>query len=257
MFIDTHCHITDEKFTDTDGVVRDYLAAGVYKVIDMGCDVLSSIKGKTASEKHDSVYFAAGIHPEEAGNVYGGDLDVIESLANHKKCVAIGEIGLDYYWDDGKKKEQQQLFVDQILLADKLSLPISVHSRSATKDTLDLLKEYKGKLQNGFVMHCYSGSLESAKEYIKLGGYIAFGGTVTFKNSKNLVEVVKGIQKDRILLETDCPYLAPEPLRGSINSPKNIPLIANKLREILNENQDFYYKTTENAKRLFFKLNNV
>ena len=233
MFVDTHCHLDDEKLKgNLDEIVANFRAANVGIVINMGCDAATSILVKSQAEKYDGVYFAAGIHPMDVEKATDKDLERIAALFNHPKCVAVGEIGLDYYWDKTFKDKQKEFFAAQIALAKKAGLPINVHVRDAMGDALEILKNNKENLTFGGVMHCYSGSLETAKELIKLGLYISFGGTLTFKNAKNAVEVAAAVPIDRILTETDSPYLAPEPVRGTVNSPVNIPYIVARLAEI-------------------------
>ena len=256
IFVDTHCHLDDERLkTDVDGIVNDFNSAGVKIAINVGCDALSSETVKNQAEKFDGVFFAAGIHPMEVNGVKDGDLSLIKNLALHPKCVAIGEIGLDYYWDKTFKDKQKEYFARQIALAYSLKLPINVHVRDAYGDALEILKENKAKLGYGGVMHCYSGSIETAKELLNLGFYFSFGGTLTFKNARTVVEVVKFLPKDRILTETDSPYLAPEPVRGTVNTPKNIPFIVKKLAELrgesLDETAEYVYNNTLN---LFKKI---
>ncbi len=253
MYIDTHCHLDDEKFSDAKSVVDEYLKYGVGKVINMGCEYNSSRAAKTLSEVYDSVYYAVGYHPTE---LYDFDEKTFESLLTPlvgTKCVAIGEIGLDYHYEGTDKESQIAAFISQIELANKLNLPISVHSRDAMKDTLDILKANPCKC--GGVMHCYSGSVESAKILLDMRFYLGFGGTVTFKNSKTVKDVAAYCPTDRMLTETDSPYLSPEPYRGQINQPKNIPIIAYCLSKLKNlEFDDLSEKIMNNAKRLFFKL---
>lgn len=255
MFIDTHCHLHDEKLVDLDAVVNNFLREKVTKVINMGCCLKTSEIGKTLAERYDSVYFAAGYHPGDIKDFNDDELEKIQVLAKHDKCVAIGEIGLDYYWQGYDKEKQQEGFIKQIELAKEMKLPISIHSRDATGDMLKILKDNKEKLVYSGVMHCFSGSKETATELMKLGLYISFAGTVTFKNAANLKEIAKFVPVDRCLTETDCPYLAPHPLRGTINEPKNIPLIAGHVAELkgidVYEVADNVYK---NAKTLFKKL---
>ena len=178
------------------------------------------------------MYFAAGIHPMDVKDATDSDLDIIARLAAHPKCVAIGEIGLDYYWDKTFVEKQKEFFIRQIELANQVRLPINIHIRDAMRDAVEILKGNADKLVSGGVMHCYSGSAETAKELLKLGLYISFGGTVTFKNSRKAQEVAAIVPINRILTETDSPYLAPEPKRGTVNSPKNIPFVVSKLAEI-------------------------
>ena len=194
------------------------------------------------------MYFACGIHPEEVDNLPSDYLDTLRALSEEKKCVAIGEIGLDYYWRQDNKELQKKIFTEQILLAKELELPVIVHSRDAHEDTLNILRQYKPK----GILHCFSGSVETAKEVLKLGMYIGLGGAVTFKNAKKPVEVAEFLPLDRLLLETDCPYMAPVPMRGKRNDSSYIPYVAEKIGEIKGiEAQTVIDTATENAKRLF------
>ena len=256
MFIDTHCHLDDPKLReDLDGIVAEFKAAGTEIAINIGCDPASSELVKDQAERYDGVYFAAGYHPQDVKDAKDEELEIIAKLSEHGKCVAIGEIGLDYYWDKSFKEKQKEFFVKQIELANSRKLPINVHVRDATGDALEILKENKGKLVYGGVMHCFSGSYETATELLKLGMYISFGGTLTFKNARSIPEVAAKIPLDRILTETDSPYLAPEPFRGTVNTPKNIPLIAKRLAEIrgvsVEEIENAVYR---NVKTLFPKI---
>ena len=256
MFVDTHCHLDDEKLkNDLDKIVSEYRAENVGIVINIGCDAASSELVKTQAEKYDGLYFAAGIHPMDVKDAKENDLKKIAELANHGKCVAIGEIGLDYYWDKTFKEKQKEFFARQIVLAHELKLPINVHVRDAMGDAVEILKANKEYLNFGGVMHCYSGSVETAKELLKLGFYISFGGTLTFKNARAAVEVAKFVPPNRILTETDSPYLAPEPKRGTVNAPKNIPLIAARLSEIRGETVETLERAVyENTLALFKKI---
>ena len=258
MFVDSHCHLDDEKLkNDIESVVGDFRAANVGIVINIGCDAITSEIVKDQAEKYDGVYFAAGIHPMDVKDADERDINKIAELALHPKCVAIGEIGLDYYWDKTYSEKQKEFFVRQIDLANSLSLPINIHVRDAIGDAVEILKSNADKLKNGGVMHCYSGSIETAKELLKLGLYISFGGTLTFKNARKTQEVAKIVPKDRILTETDSPYLAPEPFRGTVNSPKNIPLIVKKLAKLRGETEEKIARAVlENTLALFKKIQN-
>lgn len=255
MFIDTHCHLHDDKLADTDKYVEEYLRDGVDIAINAACCALTSEKGKDLAEKYPSVYFMTGCHPSDIGGFDEQELLRIEKLTAHPKCVAVGEIGLDYHWEPFDKEKQQKGFICQIELANQYKLPICIHSRDATADTLKILKENKAKLQYGAVMHCFSGSKETAAEILKMGLYISFAGPLTFKNANNLVEVAKFVPEDMCLTETDCPYLTPHPFRGKLNSPKNVSLVTARLAEIKGLNvDDMAEKVMNNAKRLFYKL---
>lgn len=244
---DSHSHYDDSRF---DGI-RDELfdtmhQNGVMGIITCGCDEQSSKAALAMAEQHDFVYAAVGIHP---GNIDSGTtVEQIEQLAAHKKCVAIGEIGLDYYWVDDNKPQQIEIFEQQILLAKKLNLPILVHDRDAHADTLEMLKKHKPK----GVVHCFSGSVEMAQEIIKLGLYIGVGGVITFKNAKKLPDVVSIIPDELLLVETDCPYLAPEPYRGKTCHSGMINLTTQRIAEIRNTTpEQILNLTATNAKRLF------
>ena len=231
MFIDTHCHLHDQKLIDTDFHVGEYLRDGVDIVINAGCCALTSEMGRDLAEKYPSVYFMTGCHPSDSNGFDEQEFERIKKLTSHEKCVAVGEIGLDYYWEPYDKAVQQRVFLEQIELAHQSKLPICIHSREATADMLKILKENKSKLEYGAVMHCFSGSRETAMEVLKLGLYISFAGPLTFKNASNLVEVAKFVPEDRCLTETDCPYLTPHPFRGKLNSPKHVSLVTAKLAE--------------------------
>ena len=193
-----------------------------------------------------------GVHPEDANEYSENAQKKLIELCKSKKVVAIGEIGLDYHYEGFDKEKQKEVFLKQIVLADKLSLPIQIHCRDAMEDAMKILKENKDKLSRGGIFHCYSGSIEEAKEILKLGFSFSFGGVCTFKNARKAVEVINFLPIENILLETDCPYLAPEPHRGEVNEPKNIPFIAEKIAQIKNIQLEEVAKiTTENAKRIF------
>lgn len=251
MYVDTHCHLDDTRF-NVNEEVKNYLRVGVSKVINVGCNLSSSLKGKQLAGNYESIYFGAGFHPSDASDYNQQAEDVIVKLLGDKKCVCVGEIGLDYHWEPYDKQVQQRVFLRQLELAKEHKLPVSVHCRDATEDMLNLLKENKSKLCYGGVMHCYSGSVETAKELLNLGFCLGFGGTVTFKNARKTVEVAEFCPNDRILTETDCPYLSPEPYRGQTNSPERIPIITSFIANLKHvDNVEFASVVMENAKRLF------
>ena len=247
LIFDTHAHYDDERFLETkEEMFSLFNEKGVGKILTCGCDKESSIKALELAEKYEYVYAAVGIHP---GNIDSGTtvLEIAE-LAKHKKCVAIGEIGLDYYWVQDNKSEQKSLFISQIELAKKLDLPVLVHDRDAHADSLEILKEYKPR----GVVHSFSGSVEMAEELLKIGMYIGVGGVITFKNAKKLPDVVKMLPEDKILLETDAPYLAPVPYRSKTNNSSLIYLTAQKIAELRNTTTENVLKTTfSNAQKLF------
>ncbi len=248
MIFDTHAHYTDEQFDDRDILLPRLNQENVSEIITCGTDVKSSIDSIALAEKYPFVYAAVGYHPEELTRI-DVDIPTLKSLVN-PRVVAIGEIGLDYYWNKENKEKQKDGFIKQILLAKELSLPVIVHDREAHGDTLEILKEYKPE----GVLHCFSGSTEMANEIIKLGMYIGVGGVITFKNAKNLPEVVYNTPLDRILLETDAPYLAPVPFRSKRNDSSLITYIAEKIGDIKGISKEQVLKITkENAYRLFFK----
>lgn len=246
---DTHSHYDDEKFSADRGEVLFRLHEnGVCGVIDCGCDKASSLEAIKLSEKFGFVYAAIGVHPHEAAEAKHRDLEELKALYSKEKVVAVGEIGLDYHYDFSPRSIQLEFFEKQLILANELSLPVIVHDREAHEDTLNLLKKYKPK----GVVHCFSGSAEMAKEVLKLGMYIGLGGAVTFKNAKKPLEVAAVVPEDRLLLETDCPYMAPVPLRGSRCDSSMIAYTAEKIAEVRSCNvQELIDRCRENAKELF------
>ena len=250
-FIDAHAHILNECFNeDVDLVVKRAEESGVEKIICAGYDLSSSKKAVELAHRFKNVYATVGLHPE---NVEGFDVKDFEQflpLMKDKKCVAIGEIGLDYHFRDDNKELQKLVFSTQIKIANELDLPIVVHSRDAMGDTIDILQKVNVKKPS--LMHCYSGSIESAKILMKLGFSFSFGGVVTFKNAKNVVEVVNLLPIENILLETDCPFMTPVPFRGERNEPKNVVYVADKISRIKDiPIESVADITTQNAKRIF------
>lgn len=247
LIFDSHSHYDDLKF---DGIRDELLSSlpchGVGRIITCGCDLKSSEVAISLAEKYDYIYCAVGIHPENLESKTA--VDEIERLAAHKKAVAIGEIGLDYHYCRENRDEQIYYFEQQIILAKRLNLPVIVHDREAHSDTLEILKKHKPR----GVVHCFSGSAETAAEILKIGMYIGIGGVITFKNSKKLPEVVKTLPKDRMLIETDCPYLAPEPYRGKLCHSGMIALTAEKIAEIRGSTAEAVLNQTYlNAQKLF------
>lgn len=226
MLIDTHCHLSYEDYENLDEVIKNM--DGI--MIASGCDDKTNKEVLGLIEKYSNVYGTLGIHPEEINNITNDSFKIIEENINNPKIVAIGEIGLDYYWVKDNKEAQIKLLKKQLDLATKYNKPIVVHSRDSIQDVYDMLKEYKLK----GTIHCFSSSLEMAKEFIKLGYKIGIGGVVTFKNSKKLQEIVKELDINDILLETDSPYLTPEPYRGKRNNPSLVCYVASKIAELKN-----------------------
>ena len=227
MLVDTHCHLFSEYYDDIDEVIKNAREAGVGFIIINGVDRKTNEEVLKLVKEYDIVYGALGIQPEEVENVNDNDLKFIEEHINDEKIVAVGEIGLDYHWNIDKIL-QRKLFLKQLDIANKYNKPVIIHSRDCIQETYNILKDYKLK----GIMHCYSGSLEMAREFNKMGYLIGIGGVVTFKNAVKLVEVVKGIDLEYIVTETDSPYLSPEPYRGKRNEPKNIKVIMKKICEI-------------------------
>lgn len=226
MLIDTHCHLSTSDYDNLDEVIKSM--DGI--MIASGCDDKTNNEVIKLVNEYNNVYGTLGIHPEEIDKLSKNSFKIIEENINNPKIVAIGEIGLDYHWVKDNEKKQKEIFEYQLKLAQKYNKPIVVHSRDAIQDTYDTLKKYKLK----GTIHCFSSSLEMAKEFIKLGYKIGIGGTLTFKNSKKIQEIVKDISLNDILLETDSPYLSPEPFRGKKNLPSNVYYVALKVAEIKN-----------------------
>lgn len=247
---DTHAHYDDEAFhEDRFELLQSIHEQNVELILTCGCNIPSSVAACELAEKFPFIYFAAGFHPEEEKESTAEDLEKIAELLRHEKCVAVGEIGLDYYWEDCCPRAlQKERFCQQIEMAKTFNLPVIVHDREAHGDTLDILRHYQPK----GVVHCFSGSVEMAREIVKLGMYIGMGGVATFKNARRAVEVLRDIPADRLLLETDAPYLAPVPLRGKRCDSSMIAYTAAAIADIRGTDaQELIDITNENGKRLF------
>lgn len=230
MYFDTHAHYDDKAFDeDREELLQSLASADVELIIDPGCDVDSSRKALELAERFPFVYAAVGLHPEELDKYSPESFEEICSMTRHPKCVAIGEIGLDYYWDASHKEEQKELFRRQIELAMELDKPVIVHDREAHGDCLEIVRDYPG-LRG--VFHCYSGSAEMAKELLKLGWYLGFDGPVTYKNARKALEVLELCPMDRMLMETDSPYLSPVPMRGKRNDSSNLRYVVEKIAQV-------------------------
>ena len=258
-FIDTHAHLTDEKLSNLIDTRKHWEEKNISNVFAVAYNLQSSIDSVRLANENNDIYAIVGIHPDELQDNTTESLEILKELANHQKVLAIGEIGLDYHYiesnDNETKLKQKELFVAQIKLANDLNLPIMIHVRDAIGDLIQTLQENKQYINNGGVVHCFSESLESYKILKNLGFSIGVGGVVTFKNGKKLQEVVKNCDLKDIILETDCPYLAPEPYRGTTNEPKYVSLIAEKICEIRNISmQELSDTTSENIKRIFPKF---
>ena len=248
MYIDTHCHMSRNDYSDIPFLIDKIKNSGVDKIIVNGCSIESCKEVLELTKRYDIVYGAIGLHPTELDKFNESDFLWLEEHINDNKIVALGEIGLDYHYDNTDKEKQNYVFKKQLEIAKKHNKPIIVHSRDAIQDTYNILKEYdlKGSL------HCFGSSLEMAREFIKIGYLIGVGGVVTFQNAKNIVNVLKNIDLEYILLETDSPYLTPEPDRGKQNDSSYIPIIAKKIAEIKETNVDEVKVVTgNNARRLF------
>lgn len=250
--IDVHAHFAGEGYSFPEEWER-IRAAGVSVVILAGDTVAHSAWHKEFAESHEGAYFTAGVHPSELENLSCDRLKEIEALARHPKCVGVGEIGLDYHYENTDKEAQKAAFLAQLELADSLSLPVQLHSRDCAADMLALLKEHASLLKHGFLMHCYSHGKEMMGEFAALGAYFSFGGTVCFKNGRRTVESAAACPEERLLTETDSPYLSP--FRGEKNSPANIPVIVRRLAEVRGADEEHIKAVVRrNAETLFHKL---
>ncbi len=253
-FFDSHAHYNDEQFdNDRDELIEKMYKEGITKIIVAGSNVDTSKEAIEIAEKYDFIYATVGIHPQDIGNV-DKDLIQIEKLSSHKKVVAIGEIGLDYYYTKDNKEEQKDAFIKQIELANKVNLPIVIHCRDAYVDTINILKNIISPNKSG-VFHCCQLNMELIKEALKLGFNISFAGPVTFKNSKNVKECLDLIPLNRLQIETDAPYLSPEPFRGTRNNSINMKLTAQKIADLKEISLEELAKVTyENTLRIFEKV---
>lgn len=246
--VDTHCHLDNEKFDEDRLEVIERIKENLEFCVNIGYDLASSKKSLELAKEYDFIYAVIGVHPIDIAE-YSEEVEKeLEILGKNPKVVAIGEIGLDYHWMTEPKEVQQGRFKRQLELAERLNKPVVIHTRDAMEDTVNILKEYPNITG---VIHCYPGSLETAKQLVDRF-YLGIGGTLTFKNSKKAVEVVKDIPLDRIVIETDCPYLTPEPFRGKRNEPIYVEYVAKKIAEIKEISvEDITKVTTENAKKLY------
>ncbi len=251
-FFDSHAHYNDEKFEkDRYELINNIYDEGVTKIINAGYSLESSIKAIDIAKNYNFMYATVGISPNDIDNFAEEDLSKIENLAKDKKVVAIGEIGLDYHWNTENKDLQKKVFISQIKIANKLNLPIVIHTREAIYDTLDILKNQIECIKKG-VFHCCPLNKDLVREGLKLGFYISFAGPITFKNSKNADEIIKMVPLDKILIETDSPYLSPEPLRGKRNDSRNVKYMAQKIATVREINIEEVAKATyKNAKTIF------
>ena len=252
MYFESHAHYDDERFDeDRDTLLASFPAEGIETVVNASSDIKSSKASIALSEKYPFFYAAVGVHPHEVENITEADIDELRELSKHPKVVAIGEIGLDYYYDLSPRDLQRHWFKRQLELADELKMPVIIHSRDAAQECFDIIKN--SNVRNG-VIHCYNGSAEMAEEYIKMGFYIGVGGSLTFKNNKKGVETVERIPIEKILIETDSPYLAPVPYRGKRNDSRLLKYVVERISQIKNiPENDICNITKNNAQNLFIK----
>jgi len=250
MLFDTHAHLNDERFEENrESLISSFKENGISYVCEIGYDLESSKRALELSEKYDFIYAVLGVHPHDSSKLTDKGLMELEKMLSHEKAVALGEIGLDYYYDNSERDVQRYWFAQQAELAKSLKCPISVHTRDAMEDTLNILKAHGG---GDGIIHCYSGSVESAKILLNMGYYISFAGPVTFKNANTALDVIRYVPNDRMLIETDSPYLAPVPHRGKRNCPLYVREVAAKIAEI--KGMDFEEVaeiTTKNAKKVY------
>lgn len=253
--IDTHLHLDDQAFVGkVDQIIAEMKVCGVEFVINNSCDLLSMRAGVALVHKYPEVYATVGMHPYDAQHFDDGFIAEMTAYAADPKVVAVGEIGLDYHYDQPERNIQKDVFAAQIELADKLGLPLTLHIRDAYGDAQDILYAQRAHLNHGVLWHCYSGSEEFARQMVKQGHYFAFGGAITFKNARK-EDVIRAIPVDRIMTETDSPYMAPVPLRGTTNTPCNIPLVLAKLAQVYDMPQATLEKQIhDNVTRFFTKI---
>ena len=253
MIFDTHCHLNDEKLLpNVEEVIKSAKESGITRILVVGWDKNSSLTAIKLAEQYEGVYAAIGFHPENIFDVQDGDYEEVMKYVDHPKVVAIGEIGLDYYWhkDPLERELQKEWFIKQIDFANEHHKPISIHARDASQDCINLLKEHRPLY--GGVMHCYSGSVEQLKEVLDLGLYIGLDGPVTFKNAKTPKEVAETVPLDRLVVETDAPYLSPHPLRGTVNEPKNIVWMVDEIANLRNMSKKHLLEVLyDNSNKLF------
>lgn len=252
MIFETHAHYDDKAFDeDRENLLLELYQNGITTIINVSSDLASIKRTLSLAEKYPYIYGAVGVHPSDSGELTEETFLELTKACQHEKVVAVGEIGLDYYWQEPEKKIQKKWFERQLLLAQEVSLPVIIHSREAAKDTLDMMRALHAE-KSGGVIHCFSYSKEMAAEFLKLDYYFGIGGVVTFQNAKKLREVVAYLPIDKILLETDSPYLAPVPNRGKRNNSGNIPYIAQELAQIKGVSyEEIIAATRQNSERLF------
>ena len=252
MIFDTHAHYDDEAFEeDRENLLSMMQENGISGIVNVGADMESSAASIRLAGQHNFMYAAVGVHPSDTKNMTEEDLMQIKEWTKEERVVAIGEIGLDYYWPEPDHETQRKWFLKQLELAQETGMPVIIHSREAAQETFETMKRFAGKLQGG-VIHCYSYSPEQAKEYVKMGYYIGVGGVVTFKNAKKLKETVEVCPLEKLVLETDCPYLAPVPHRGQRNSSLYLPLVVAEIARLKDVSDEEVIRVTHrNAMELY------
>ncbi len=255
MIFDTHAHYDDEAFEeDREELLAQMESAGIGGIVNVGASVRGIRASQELAERYPFVWAAVGAHPDEVGSLDEETLQWMYGLCQKPKTVAVGEIGLDYYWDKESHELQKQWLIRQLEMAKETGLPVNIHSREAAQDTFDIMKEHHAGTTGG-IIHCFSSSAQMALEYVKLGYYIGIGGVVTFKNARVMKEVAAAVPLDRIVVETDCPYLAPAPNRGKRNSSIYLPLVIEEIARIRGVSaQEVEEATWENAHRVYKKL---
>lgn len=255
MLIDTHAHLTDERYGGGQAIIDSMPEDGLEKIITVGYNLESSLRCLEIARRNKNVYCAVGVHPSDAQELTSDPCEQLLQLSKDDKCVAIGEIGLDYFYPETDREKQIYWLEKQLDVVLKSGLPVCFHVRDAYEDMDKVLAKNADKLKNGVVMHCFSGSRETAQKYVGMGFYISFSGSVTFKNAKKFYDIVPVVPLDRILIETDCPYLTPHPHRGETNYPRFVRFQAEKIAEILGLSFEEVEKiTTDNAYRIFTKM---
>ena len=252
MIFDTHAHYDDDAFKEDQAELLNSMKEhGIGKIVNVGASIQSTKNTLELAEKYPFIYGAVGVHPSETAELDEDKLEWLRTVSRGAKIVAIGEIGLDYYWDEPDRDTQKKWFIRQLNLAREEKLPVIIHSRDAAKDTLDIMKAEKAE-EIGGVIHCFSYGTDMAREYLKMGFYLGIGGVLTFNNAKKLKEVVEYAPIDRMVLETDCPYLSPVPYRGKRNSSLNLPYVIDAISEIKGmDKQQVIDITEQNAKKLY------
>ncbi len=252
MLFDSHAHLTDRRFDqDRDETIKRAFESGVEYIMNPGADFETSVEAIELAESYEKIYAAVGVHPHDAKSMDESMLMLLESMAKKKKVKAVGEIGLDFHYDHSPRDIQRHWFREQIRMAKRVGKPVIVHDREANQETFDILKEEEA-FGNGVLMHCYSGSAELARQYVKLGAYISIAGPVTFKNARKTVEVAESVDLSRLMIETDSPYLTPVPYRGKRNESAYVRHVAERIAEVRNISvEEVANATLENAKRFF------